>query len=197
MKMFSQILILCSALALFSSGCTVHHHHVHEVGCDCDGRGSHGMKGHGMKGHGMKGHGMKGHGMKGHGHGHGAFQCTGHGPGEGHGHGLGPEHHAELSPELRAMHDAFAKVWHVKPASERPAKACPVAVQLAHRAKEVRGADKPPKVDAAAWDKATGELLRKMDAISSACESKGDVGKAMQAAHDAMHAVFVLFHGTK
>lgn len=199
-KKYSFFAFVVSALF---AGCTVHHHHVHEAGpgCGCDGRASRRHKGHRMKAHGMKGHGMKGHHVKGHGmkahhvKGHGV---KGHGM-KGHGgtcdrraHARSGERGGSMPAELQSMHDRFARVWHVEPASQRPSAACKDAPNLIASAEALQNTSAPQGADADQWQETTAALVAKLGGVGEACKSKGAVDSALSDAHDSLHAVFKL-----
>jgi hypothetical protein len=90
------------------------------------------------------------------------------------------------------MHDSFAAIWHVEPESDRPKLACDGSGELEKKAAELAASKAPEGTEAAAWRKATVELVNRIGDVGKTCAAKGDVNKSLTSAHEALHAVFKL-----
>jgi hypothetical protein len=98
---------------------------------------------------------------------------------EGHGEHHGEHHeqgeHAALPPELHALHEVLAPVWHTTPGPTRVAKACDGAKALSEKAKAVNDA----------------ELTKDFAAVEAACAKDGraEVEPTLTVAHERFHAL--------
>ncbi len=104
---------------------------------------------------------------------HGEHHAEGHGEHHGEHHEQGE--HAALPPELHALHEVLAPVWHTTPGPTRVAKACDGAKALSEKAKAVNDA----------------ELTKDFAAVEAACAKDGraEVEPTLTVAHERFHAL--------
>lgn len=122
-----------------------------------------------------------------HGEGHDCEHGEHHEHGE---HGDHDEHHAAMAPEVNALHDELAPIWHQEPGAARDTAACEHAASFRTHATAIQGMAAPAGADAAAWSSAVATLSSSADALVTECGAgSANVESAFDAFHTAFHGV--------
>jgi hypothetical protein len=125
----------------------------------------------------------------------GCEHCEHHGE-HGEHHGDHDEHHAAMPPEVNALHDDLAPVWHQEPGAGRNAAACEHAASFRTHATTIQGMAAPGGADAERWSGAVSTLSTTVDALVTECGAgSANVESAFDAFHTAFHAVMDASHG--
>lgn len=98
--------------------------------------------------------------------------------------------HPSMPPELVALHDVLAPVWHAEPGATRAELACAEASRLDEESRAVAAAAPPEGVDPSAWSAAAERLSAGSAALVSECGAAGtEVETRLSELHDAFHAL--------